>query len=288
MDSRRELTRQILDKVGGGNAGANARAPSAGPRGESEETLARKGDAGHADVLVAAASGLPRAVGLVREVVSISRWGLRADVLVDDALAKQICRYVPQRNMHRSAGLPEGGALGFERAECFASLRAVVVASSADMLAKLAFGTADGPVGEAALWALWHGLPLYMDLSVADTAPDGTPCQNPALAALYAGCREKLVALGVRHAGPGEVCPEVVRVAVRDGVAAVGRSGAGDGVAPLMQSPGANNGRLFVTKKDVQLYTGPPEWALPANATVTDAAREEAKHRNILLRRMGR
>ena len=272
MDSRKQFTRQILQRLGG--VSADGHPLPAGGRLPTQAMSACPPVAmgGAPCVLVAVESAVPSSMPMAREVLSLGRFGHKAHVLADAGLAAALCRYAPAGQIHLFKSPPEG--------EAFGEVRALVAAASPEVLAKVALGMGDGPVGGMVMWALWRGLPVYMDLSCAHMAPNGTPCQNKQLAALYAGYRETLLALGVRHAGRGALLPALLQL--------LGQGQQGVALPPAAPDAGdAAEGlkRVFVTQKDVNAYTGGPEWALPHNAVITAAARDAAAQRKIVFRR---
>lgn len=261
MDSPREFTRQILAKIGG-----DALLPPYVARNIELKEPCRAEEFGEcAHVLVAADHSAPSAIQVVREAVSIGRFGYRVDVLADTALADKLRRYVPARSLCITDSLPDCGA--------FYKARAFVVSASPSILAKVSMGFEDGLSAQAALWALWHGIAVYMDLTCAGKAPDGSPCHNDALRALCGDRKEKLLTLGVKHAARGEVLPALLALLGQDAISSV-----------PAETASQQDKRVFITAKDVMAYGGGAEWMLPANTVLTDAAKDAAARRNIIFR----
>lgn len=221
--------------------------------------------------MVAADSACPNGAALVREALALARFGVAVSVLADDALARQLGADLPPARLHVPQG-PLGG-------EAFVGARLLLVASGPGQLAGAALGLGEGVAAQALLCGLWHGVPVYTDLSCARQDQDGKPCQNKALAALYGGCEKQLREMGVHHLARGEALTVLLPL-LRPQTAA-------DAIAapPGKPPPEGEGRRVFITRRDVMAYTGPPQWELPPGAAVTAAAKDEAARRKITLHR---
>lgn len=260
MDSRREFTRQLLAELQPASPGED-RATQPAPPG-------LKGEAAAPVVLVAADTGSWQPGPVVRESMSLCRFGYPVGLLADAPLVESLRRQLPPGGLCMKEAPSPGGGPDL--------VRAVVAASSPGLLAQVALGLWEGPVAATVLWALWQGLPVLMDLHCAEQPPEGVACQNLELAALYAGYVGKLRAMGVRQAARGEILP-ALRQLLQPGPAYSPPAAPGDRERPLYAE------RVFITQRDVQRYTGDGHWQLPPGAVVTAAAKDEAARRKIAL-----
>ncbi len=258
MDSRREFTQQLLAGLKPAGLGGGVAAPAA-PGPARAKTAP--------EVLVVADAGSWQAGPVVRESMSLCRFGHVVGLLADAPLADMLHRQLPPGGLCLERGPSPSGGPGL--------VRAVVAAAAPGHLAKVALGIWEGPVAGTVLWALWQGLPVLMDLSCAVKTPEGAACQNGELAALYASYAEKLRALGVRQVGRGEILPalrQLLQVGEENQPPAF----------PCQEKPPEGQ-RVFITQRDVRQYTGGGQWQLPPGAVVTAAARDEAARRKITL-----
>ena len=264
MDSSREFTRQVLARLE-----RNSVPPKPAFEISPKPPCLSGAPGQRACVLVVADRSAPHAVPVVRETVSLNRFGYQAGVIVDTALAAKIRRYVPARNIRVTDGPLTD--------ESLASVRAMVVASSHSALSKVAIGIGDGLSAQAALLAIWHGIDVYMDLSfVDDDDLNGCPCQNQTLRALYNSNKEKLIALGIKHAARGEILNALLSLF---------RQRKELEIQPRREEPAVARveaKRVFITVKDVLAYTGGAQWVLPDNAVVTAAAKDAAAQKKIV------
>lgn len=217
--------------------------------------------------MVAADHYSPMAVPVVKEALSLGRFGYRVEVLADAVLAAKIRRHTPVKSTHTADALFEGGA--------FSSVRAIIAAASPGVMAEVAAGFGSGLAAQAALWALWRNINVYMDLTCADSG--GIPCKNEKLRGMYGSYKEKLISLGVTHVARGEVLSTLLPLLER-------QMEPGKLAEPNAAEDVEKQGkRVFITVKDVLAYTGGAEWKLPANAAVTAAAKDAAARRQIIL-----
>lgn len=269
MKERREFTQLILARIDSGKSSFALRAA-----GDNQPKSPRNTGAlqKNASVLVAADNYTPSAVPVVKEALSLGRFGYHVAVLADDSLAAKIRRYTPAKSIHTIDSLFEDGA--------FCSVQAFVAASSPSIIAEIAAGFGIGLAAQTALWALWRGIDVHIDLSCADFG--GIPCKNEKLRDMYGGYREKLLGLGVIHTPRGEVLSTLLPLLGRQMEPS---KPAAPNASDVPKDIKKQSKRVFITEKDVLAYTGGTEWLLPASAAITAAGKDAAARRKIIFRK---
>ena len=270
MDSRRDFTRQLLQKLGGDD---KRPARMAGPKpliapppypGAPQPKQALR-------VLAVTDSTSSLSLPTAREVLSLGRFGVTVQVLADERVAEKLRRVTPAADIQVLDSSLPSGTLGY--------VRALVAAASPDLLAKAALGMGDTLTACAVQAALWQNVPVYMDFTVAQRDIDGHPCQNKFLLATLDGYVKQLCAMGVHAVKRGEILPVLLAELGLDICGKEATLPAREEVLPTAEK------RMFITRRDVERYTGGVEWRIPPNAVVTAEARDAAARRGIDLRR---
>ena len=280
---KKELTRRLLFEAGLTEAGpteARSKETSSKEAPDSFQVsfTAQKPERPEERTRLLLIADLPEksALPVLRELRALSRFGFQVDALIDVKILPQLKGHAPFGNVY-SVEHPFA-------AEILASTRALIVAPSQDLLARLALGLQDRPAAKAVLQGLWRGMDVYM---LEDAATDGVPCRNAALGALYASYRNALRGIGVKPVFPPYLAAMLDRRGEFVNVKAQGDSRVGetrDGKSG--EKSDEEKKRVVVTEKDVLAFDkGSPEWILPWDAVVTSLAKDAAKKRGLLLKK---
>jgi hypothetical protein len=215
------------------------------------------------------------ALPVLRELRSLHRFGFQVDVLTDVSLSLHLKGFA---NVYSTDHL--------FRAEILASVRALMVVSSQDLLARVALGLQDKPAANAVLQALWYGMDVYMDLECVTTA-GGVRCRNTALGTLYASYRDVLCGMGVKAVSPPYLAAMLDRRRELSQSVALGEIGTyEEDVGCGRSNAKGKKERVVVTEKDVlAFHRGSREWILPGDAVVTSLAKDAAEKRGLLLKK---
>jgi hypothetical protein len=262
--NKKELTRRLLLEAGlEEKVPAPSRAWGPGP-GKSSRKLE-----GMPRILVVVDLLEKDALQVLRELSSLRRFGFQVDALAEAGILPHLKERASFGNVYDAARPLSAEVL----ADIFASLRAVIVVSSQDLLARLALGLQDKPAATVVLQGLWRGVDVYMDLEGAASVR-GVPCRNAALGKLYASYGDALRGMGVKPVSPPYLTAMLDR---RQELLRDAQRGA--------QEAGFSK-RIVVTEKDVLAFdAGSRQWILPGDAVVTSLAKDAAEKRGLLLKK---